>query len=184
MTMGDNRGSILAKINTSDIPGLIAQIKNRWVSFGLETPFSFSFLDERFRKTFEAEQNTGLLLAIFAGLTIFVACMGLFGLAMFTAQQRKKEMGIRKVLGASVSNIVALLSKDFIKLVIIAFIMASPIAWYIMNKWLEDYAYRTEIGAWVFVAAAGLSILIAFITISVQSVKSALANPVQSLRTE
>jgi putative ABC transport system permease protein len=123
-------------------------------------------------------------LGIFAGLTIFVACMGLFGLAMFTAQQRTKEMGIRKVLGASVSNIVTLLSKDFIKLVILAFIIASPIAWLIMNKWLQDFAYRTDIGAWVFAAAAGLSILIAFFTISIQSVKSALANPVKSLRTE
>ena len=137
-----------------------------------------------FRKTYEAEQNTGKLLGIFAGLTIFVACMGLFGLAMFTAQQRTKEMGIRKVLGASVSNIVTLLSKDFIKLVIIAFIIASPIAWFIMNKWLQDFAYRTNISAWVFVAAAVLSLIIAFFTISIQSVKSALANPVKSLRTE
>jgi len=110
--------------------------------------------------------------------------MGLFGLAMFTAQQRTKEMGIRKVLGASVGNIVSLLSKDFIKLVIIAFIIASPIAWLIMNRWLQDFAYRTDISAWVFVAAAVLSLLIAFFTISMQSMKSALANPVKSLRTE
>ena len=126
MTMGENSGNIIAKIKTTDMPGLLAQIKNRWAAFGQETPFSYSFLDERFRKTYEAEQNTGKLMGIFAGLTIFVACMGLFGLAMFTAQQRTKEMGIRKVLGASVSNIVTLLSKDFIKLVMIAFIIASP----------------------------------------------------------
>ncbi|MGL6268968.1 MAG: ABC transporter permease, partial [Chitinophagaceae bacterium] len=184
MTIGDNTGGILAKINTTDIPGFLSQLKNRWTAFGVETPFSYSFLDDRFRKTYEAEQNTGKLLGIFAGLTIFVACMGLFGLAMFTAQQRTKEMGIRKVLGASVSNIVALLSKDFIKLVLLAFLIASPIAWFIMNKWLEDFAYRTDISAWVFVAAAGLSLIIAFFTISIQSVKSALANPVKSLRTE
>jgi putative ABC transport system permease protein len=150
----------------------------------VETPFSYSFLDDRFRKTYEAEQNTGKLLGIFAGLTIFVACMGLFGLAMFTAQQRTKEMGIRKVLGASVGNIVTLLSKDFIKLVIIAFVIAAPIATLIMNKWLQDFAYRTDISAWVFIATALLSLLIAFLTISIQSVKSALANPVKSLRTE
>jgi putative ABC transport system permease protein len=184
MTMGGNSGNIIIKIKTSDIPGLLTQMKNQWSAFGKETPFSYSFLDDRFRKTYEAEQNTGKLLGIFSGLTIFVACMGLFGLAMFTAQKRTKEMGIRKVLGASVSNIVTLLSKDFIKLVIIAFIIASPIAWFIMNKWLQDFAYRTNISAWVFVAAAGLSLIIAFFTISIQSVKSALANPVKSLRTE
>jgi putative ABC transport system permease protein len=184
MTIGDNTGDILVKINTTDIPGFLNQLKKHWSTFGLETPFSYSFLDERFQKTYEAEQNTGMLLGIFSGLTIFVACMGLFGLAMFTAQQRTKEMGIRKVLGASVSNIVSLLSKDFIKLVILAFIIASPIAWLIMNKWLQDFAYRTDISAWVFVASAVLSILIAFITISIQSIKSALANPVKSLRSE
>jgi putative ABC transport system permease protein len=184
MTMGENSGNIIAKIKTTDVPGLLSRIKNHWVAFGQETPFSYSFLDERFRKTYEAEQNTGKLLGIFAGLTIFVACMGLFGLAMFTAQQRTKEIGVRKVLGASVSNIVILLSKDFIKLVMIAFIIASPIAWYLMNNWLQDFAYRTDIGAWVFAATSGLSILIAFFTISIQSVKSALASPVKSLRTE
>lgn len=184
MTMGNNTGGILVKINTTDIPGFITHLKDQWSDFGLESPFTYAFLDERFRKTYEAEQNTGKLLGIFAGLTIFVACMGLLGLAMFTAQQRTKEIGIRKVLGASVSNIVTLLSKDFIKLVILAFIIASPLAWFIMNKWLQDFAYRTDIGAWVFIAAAGLSMLIAFITISIQSVKSALANPVKSLRTE
>ncbi len=184
ITMGENSGNIIAKIKTTEIPGLLTQIKNKWAAFGPEAPFSYSFLNERFRKTYEVEQNTGKLLGIFAGLTIFVACMGLFGLAMFTAQQRTKEIGIRKVLGASVSNIVTLLSKDFIKLVMIAFIIAAPIAWYLMNKWLQDFAYRTDIGAWVFAAAAGLSILIAFFTISIQSIQSALANPVKSLRTE
>jgi putative ABC transport system permease protein len=184
MTFGENSGSILIKSKTTDIASLISKLKDRWSAFGVETPFSYSFLDDRFRKTYEAEQNTGKLLGIFAGLTIFVACMGLFGLAMFTAQQRTKEMGIRKVLGASVGNIVTLLSKDFIKLVIIAFVIAAPIATLIMNKWLQDFAYRTDISAWVFIATALLSLLIAFLTISIQSVKSALANPVKSLRTE
>lgn len=184
MTIGDNTGGILVKISTTDIPGILHQLKDRWSAFGLETPFSYSFLDDRFQKTYESEQNAGKLLGIFAGLTIFVACMGLLGLAMFTAQQRTKEIGIRKVLGASVSNIVTLLSKDFIKLVMIAFVIASPLAWFLMNKWLQDFAYRTNISVWIFAAAAGLSILIAFFTISIQSIKSALANPVKSLRTE
>ena len=184
MTFGNNNGNIIAKVKTKDITSLIGQMKNLWASFGTESPFTYTFLDERFRKMYETEQNTGRLLGIFASLTILVACMGLFGLAMFTAQQRTKEIGIRKVLGASAANIVSLLSRDFIKLVIIAFIIAAPIAWLVMNKWLQDFAYRTDIGAWVFVAAASLSFLIAFLTISIQSVKSALANPVKSLRTE
>ncbi|MGL6268780.1 MAG: ABC transporter permease, partial [Chitinophagaceae bacterium] len=184
MTFGGNSGTILIKSKTTDIAGLISKIKDRWSAFGVESPFSYSFLDERFLKTYESEQNTGKLLGIFAGLTIFVACMGLFGLAMFTAQQRTKEIGIRKVLGASVTSIVTLLSRDFIRLIIIAFIIASPLAWFIMNKWLQDFAYRTDISSWVFAATAGLSILIAFFTISIQSIKSALTNPVKSLRTE
>ena len=120
----------------------------------------------------------------FAGLTIFVACLGLFGLATFTAEQRTKEIGIRKVLGASVTGVVALLSKDFLKLVLIAFIIASPIAWFVMNKWLEDFAYRIDISAWVFVIAIVLAVVITIITISFQAIKAALANPVNSLRSE
>ena len=112
---------------------------------GAEEPLAYSFLDERFNNTYKAEQKIGMILGIFAGLTIFVACLGLFGLARFTAEQRTKEIGIRKVLGSSVTGIVNLLSLDFLKLVLIAFIIASPIAWFIMNKWLQDFAYRINI---------------------------------------
>ncbi len=119
-----------------------------------EVPFSYTFLDERFNNSYQSEQKIGLILSVFAGVTIFVACLGLFGLATFTAEQRTKEIGIRKVLGASITNIVSLLSIDFIKLVFIAFIIATPVAWYMMNKWLQDFAYKTNISAWIFLLAA------------------------------
>jgi putative ABC transport system permease protein len=133
---------------------------------------------------YEAEQNTGRILGIFAGLTIFVACLGLFGLATFTARQRNKEISIRKVLGASVTGIISLLSKDFLKLVGIAFVIAAPIAWYIMNKWLQDFEYRITITWWVFALAALAAIAITLITVSIQAIKAALANPVKTLRSE
>lgn len=125
-----------------------------------------------------------MILSIFSGLTIFVACLGLFGLATFTAEQRTKEIGVRKVLGASVSQIVTLLSKEFLKLVMIACGFAFPIGYWLMNKWLQDFAYRIEISAWIFVLAGILALFIALLTISYQAIKAALANPVTSLRTE
>ena len=121
---------------------------------------------------------------LFAGIAIVLACLGLFGLSAYTAQQRFKEIGVRKVLGASVSNLVLLLSKDFIKLVVIAFILASPVAWYAMNNWLNDFAYRISISAWIFIATGFLAVIIAVATISFQAIKAAIANPVKSLRTE
>jgi putative ABC transport system permease protein len=122
--------------------------------------------------------------AIFAGFGIFIACLGLLGLSLFATAQRTKEIGVRKVLGASVSNIVALLSKDFIKLVIIAFVIASPVAWYIMHNWLQDFAYRIHISWWIFLGAGLLAVVIALGTISFQAIKAAVANPVKSLRSE
>ena len=124
------------------------------------------------------------MFAIFAGFAIFIACLGLLGLSLFATAQRTKEIGVRKVLGASVINIVALLSKDFIKLVVIAFVIASPVAWFIMHNWLRDFAYRIEISWWIFLGAGLLAVLIALGTISFQAVKAAIANPVKSLRTE
>ena len=118
------------------------------------------------------------------GITIFISCMGLFGLGMFTAERRTKEIGIRKVLGASAANIAAMLSKDFVILVLIAIVIASPVAWYFMNQWLQDFAYRTDISWWVFVLAGIVALFIALITVSFQAIKAAIANPVKSLRTE
>ena len=147
-------------------------------------PFSYKFIDEEYAAKFKSEQRTGTLAALFAGLTIFISCLGLFGLAAYMAEGRIKEIGVRKVLGASVTSIVSLLSKDFVGLVIISFILASPVAWWLMHNWLENYPYRVTIEWWIFVFAAGLSVFIALATVSYHAVRAATANPVKSLRTE
>lgn len=149
-----------------------------------EYPFEYKFIDEEYTNKFKAEQRTGTLAAIFAGLTIFISCLGLFGLATYMAENRIKEIGVRKVLGASVAGITTLLSKDFLKLVMISFVLACPVSWYMMHKWLEDYPYHVNIQWQVFVFAAFLSFIISVLTVSYQSIKAAIANPVKSLRTE
>jgi len=146
--------------------------------------FDYHFVDEAYAQKFEQEKRTGTLAALFAGLTIFISCLGLFGLASYMAENRIKEIGVRKVLGASVTSITALLSKDFLKLVIISFVIASPIAWYAMNEWLQSYTYRVQVEWWVFALTGILSILIAIVTVSYQAIKAAIANPVRSLRSE
>ncbi|HRH48729.1 MAG TPA: ABC transporter permease [Panacibacter sp.] len=184
MSFAPDPSVLIAKLKSKDGAALIAALSKTWVSFGAEDAMSYSFLDDRFNNTYKAEQKTGTILGIFAGLTIFVACLGLFGLAMFTAQQRTKEIGIRKVLGASVTQVTNMLSKEFLKLVIIACVIAFPLSYWAMSKWLQDFAYRTDISWWVFVIAAVISLLIALVTVSFQAIKAALANPVKSLRTE
>ncbi len=149
-----------------------------------EYPFDYKFVDESYAQKFEAEQQQGTLAALFSGLTIFISCLGLFGLATYMAENRIKEIGIRKVLGASVTNITALLSKDFLKLVLVSFVIATPVAWWAMHKWLEDYTYRVQIHWWIFAIACLLSVTIAFVTVGYQAIKAAIANPVKSLRTE
>jgi putative ABC transport system permease protein len=184
MTLGNNSGTLIAKVKSRDITSLLSSIKKHWSSFSTEEPLAYSFLDERFNKTYQKEQKVGQILGIFAGLAILVACLGLFGLATFTAEQRTKEIGIRKVLGASVSSIVAMLSNDFVKLVLIATIIAFPLSWFAMHNWLQDFAYRINI-SWTVFAMAGISaLLIALITVSFQAIKAAVANPVKSLRSE
>lgn len=184
MVLAPDPGNLIVKLKTKDVARVIATLKKSWSDFGPEDPLTYSFLDERFENSYKAEQRIGMILAIFAGLTIFVACLGLFGLAKFTAEQRTKEIGIRKVLGASVSQVSTMLSKEFVKLVLIACIIAFPLAWWAMNKWLEDFAYRVNISWWVFVVAAVVASLIALLTVSFQAIKAAIANPVKSLRTE
>ncbi|WP_373512725.1 ABC transporter permease [Persicitalea sp.] len=184
LTLGPNNGAMLVKVKTRDIPALLASVEKQWDALAVDAPIAYSFLEENFNATYRAEQKTGRILGLFAGLTIFVACLGLFGLATFTAEQRTKEIGVRKVLGASVSGIVALLSKDFLKLVAISIVIASPIAWYAMNAWLQDFAYKIDIGWWVFALAGLLAVGIALFTVSFQSIRAALANPVESLRSE
>jgi putative ABC transport system permease protein len=183
MVLEESHGLII-KVKTKDVSSLLTSIKTEWEKFNTEEPFSYAFIDELFYKTYTAEQKTGTILFIFAGLTIFIACLGLFGLATFTAEQRTKEIGIRKVLGASVPNIIALLSKEFIVLVSVAILIATPIAWWAMTKWLQDFAYRITINVWIFVLAGVMALLIALLTVSFQAIKAAVANPVKSLRTE
>ncbi|HXB95926.1 MAG TPA: FtsX-like permease family protein, partial [Puia sp.] len=184
MTLGGDASNLIVKAKTRDIPGLLASMQKEWSDAKAEMPFAYSFLDDRFNNTYKMERNIGRILGIFAGLTIFVACLGLFGLATFMAEQRTREIGIRKVLGAGTTTIVTLLSKDFLRLVGLAFIVASPIAWWVMNKWLQDFAYRITIPWWVFALTAVLVMLITFLTIGFRAMRAASANPVDSLRTE
>jgi putative ABC transport system permease protein len=184
MMLGGNSGSIMVKCRSDNFPDLLAVLKRDWESFGSAAPFSYSFLDDRFEQVYMGEKKTSQVLTLFSGLTIFIACLGLFGLATYTAEQRTREIGVRKVLGASVNSIIALLSTDFLKLIVIAFLIASPVAWWGMNRWLTDFAYKISISWWVFGLAGLLAIGIALLTVSFQSIKAALMNPVKSLRSD
>jgi len=177
-------GSILAHVAPNALPGVLSGIQEIWRSYVPMRPFNYSFLDDEYEATYRTEQKSGALMSLFCGLAILVTCLGLLGLMTFIVTQRTKEIGIRKVLGASVMNITTMLSKDFLKLVIIAIVIASPVAWYFMNHWLQDFAYRINIGWYVFLITGIAALLIAFITIGFQSIKAAMANPVESLRTE
>jgi len=178
------RSAYSMKIKTSDIQGTIASVQNIWSKFFPADPFNYYFLDDLFNKQYKADQRFGKIFGLFAFLAIIIACFGLLGLSAYNVLQRTKEIGIRKVLGASVQHVLYILSKDFIMLVLIAFIIAIPVTWWIMNTWLQDYAYRINIQMWVFGVAGVISILIALITVSFQAFKAAVANPVKSLRTE
>jgi putative ABC transport system permease protein len=180
----EDRGAITARVKTADITGLMSQIESRWKDLTPNNQFSYSFMDADFDATYRSEQRIGTIFICFTTLAICIACLGLFGLAAYAAEQRNKEIGIRKVLGASVSTIVNMLSMDFIKLVFIAIIIASPAAWWAMNKWLEGFAYRISIQWWIVALAGFTALFIAFITISFQSIRAAIANPVKSLRSE
>ena len=180
----NNFGRISIKVAGANAAAALAHIEKTWKNFLPETPYQYTFLDENFARLYKAEERQKTLFTTFACIAIFIACLGLFGLSAFTISQRIKEIGIRKVLGASVSTIVTLLSKDFLKLVIISAIIAFPIAWFAMSKWLQDFAYRIDMPWWVFLAAGIIAALIALLTISFQAIKAAIANPVKSLRTE
>jgi putative ABC transport system permease protein len=184
MVLSRNSGPFILKLRAGDPTGVIERARAEWKALGIDQPFTYSFLNDRFTATYHAEQQTGLILAIFAGMTIFVASLGLFGLAAFTAQQRTKEIGVRKVLGASVTGIVGLLSRDFLRLVGIGFLVAVPLAWYVMSRWLEGFAYRTQVDVWVVASAGLLSLVIALATVGYESVRAALANPAKSLKSE
>ena len=176
--------NLSVRIGSGNVKQTINYIEKTWQKYLPEAPLQYSFMDEQYGKLYAKEQQEGSIFTAFSGIAIFIACLGLFGLSAFAISQRMKEIGIRKVLGANVSQIVAMMSKDFLKLVLIAAIIAFPVAWYAMHNWLQDFAYRINMGWWIFLAAALISALIAFITISFQSVRAGLSNPVKSLRTE
>jgi putative ABC transport system permease protein len=179
-------GNNLVSVNVSatNLPATIAAIESKWKAAIPNRPFSYFFLDEFFDRQYRSEERFGKLFMNFAILAIFISCLGLLGLASYSTTQRTKEIGVRKVMGASVGGIINLLSKEFLRLVILSCFIAMPLAWYFMNSWLKDFAYRTGIGWWVFMFAGVLALMIAIITISFQAIKAATANPVKSLRTE
>jgi putative ABC transport system permease protein len=179
-----NPGLASFKIATTDLPRLLASIEAKWKALAPGMPYSYRFLDESFSEMYREEQRVGRIALLFSIIAIIIACLGLFGLAAFVAEQRTKEIGIRKVLGASVSGLVALLSKDFVRLVAISFVIAAPLAWLAMHKWLQDFEYRITISWTVFLLAGLMALAIAIITISFQAIKAAVANPVKNLRSE
>jgi putative ABC transport system permease protein len=175
---------LIVHAKADNVSTLIKQLGKDWNTLNPNEPFEYSFLDEDFQKNYDTENRRAAMVEFFTTIAILISCLGLFGLATFSAEQRTKEIGIRKVLGASVTNVVGLLSKDFLRLVLIALLIAAPIGWYFMNKWLQDFAYRIHISWWVFVVAGLFALVIAFFTIGAQAVKAALTNPVKNLRTE
>lgn len=180
----NDEDNMYIRIGRNNIPATLDYISKVYSRFDIENKVEFHFLDQNFAKQYQSEQKQGSILFIFTVLAISIACLGLFGLVTFTAEQRVKEIGIRKVLGASVTSIVTLLSKDLMKLVVIATLVASPLAWYGMSKWLQSFAYRVDINWWIFAVAGILALIIAFVTVSVQSVRAANANPAKSLKNE
>jgi len=176
--------SLSLKINAAHIDDAIAQLKKTWNSLAATVPLQYNFVDAEIAKQYGNEQKMEGIFYGFSALSLLIACLGLFGLSTFVVERKTKEIGIRKVLGANVPGIVGLLSKDFLKLVCVAFIFATPVAWWVMNRWLQDFAYRLPISWWTFGAAGLLALLIALITISSQAMKAALMNPVKSLRAE
>jgi putative ABC transport system permease protein len=172
------------KTTGKDAQQAIAAAEQVWKHFNSASPFEYNFLDQTYNELYKTEQRTGLLFNIFAIVAILISCLGLLGLATYTAQVKTKEIGIRRVLGASVAGIIQLLAKDFILLVVIAIVIATPVAWWAMNSWLQDFTYRINIEWWVFAAAGVIAVFIAMMTVSFQAVRSAMANPVKNLRTE
>jgi putative ABC transport system permease protein len=175
---------VSVRLRAGNISNNLAVLKNTWKKIAPDQEFEYRFLEETIAAQYKQEQRTGKIVRIASALSIFIACIGLFGLTTLVIVRRTREIGIRKVLGASVGAIVRLLSAEFLQLVVIAAVIAFPLAWWLMNDWLKDFAYRVSIGWWIFLAAAIIAIIIAFVTIGFQAVKAAMSNPVKSLRTE
>ncbi|MDB5000913.1 MAG: FtsX-like permease family protein, partial [Mucilaginibacter sp.] len=180
----EDRRVAVIKLKPGNLKASLALIKNTYSKVAPVYPFEYSFLDQKFNIIYKADIRQQTMLTIFSGLAIFIACLGLFGLASFTAVTRTKEIGVRKVLGSSVANILLLLSKDMLKPVIVATVIAIPLGYYFMHTWLQNFAYRTPLHWWIFVFAAFITFAIALLTVSIKSLKAALVNPVKSLRSE
>ncbi|BAV04342.1 putative ABC transport system permease protein [Filimonas lacunae] len=183
-TFGNRYAYVIASLKTTGYHSALDNIGKTWSRIFPGTPFSYSFLDQDFLRNYERETRTSHIVTYFTCIAIIIACLGLFGLATFSAEQRLKEIGVRKVLGASAMSITTLLSKDFIKLVLIAIVIAAPIAWFVMGQWLQNFVYRIQLSWWMFVAAGALAVVIALLTVSFQAIKAAVAAPVKSLRAE
>jgi putative ABC transport system permease protein len=184
LVLAHNTGALSIRADTKNLPALLSQVKDKWKQLSPNVQMDFSFMDQSFEASYRTEQRAGTIFIIFTTLAIVIACLGLFGLAAYAAEQRAKEIGIRKILGASMAAITGMLSFDFVKLVFIAMLISIPAGWLLMNKWLEGFAYRVNIQWWVPALAGFMAVFIAFVTISFQSIKAALGNPVDSLRNE
>jgi putative ABC transport system permease protein len=184
MFLGNSNSNISFRVETEDISGTIGLLQTEWKKFLPHQPFEYNFLDERFADMYQTEQRIGRIFGVFAGFAIFIGCLGLFALAAFTAEQRTKEIGIRKVLGATSPNIIRLLTKEFVILIAVANVIAWPIAFLVMKGWLKDFSYRTSLSVWVFASAGLLTLFISLLTVSFQAIKAALSDPATSLRYE
>jgi len=184
LRLAKSPGLVSFKVAPQGVGQIIIKARQIWKAMSPGTPFSYRFLDRSFAEMYRYDQRVGEIAFVFSLLAILIACLGIFGLATFMAEQRTKEIGVRKVLGASVAGIVRLLNRDFIRLVAIAFLVAAPLAWWAMHQWLQNYVFRTRIDWWIFLAAGGSTLFIALITVSFQSIRVAISNPVKSLRTE
>jgi len=184
MMLGNNRGGMILKIKSTGVRDLVGSIKSQWAGYNAKGPFSFNFADEKFASVYKAEERTGRIFTLFALISIIIASLGLFGLSAFSTAQRTKEIGVRKVLGANINQIVLMLSREFVIMVLIAFVVAVPVTWFVMNSWLQEFAYRIDISLLTFILSGLIALVIAFMTVSFQSIKAAVSNPVKSLRTE
>jgi putative ABC transport system permease protein len=183
--LNNNWGSsVSTRIRAENIPASIEHMRSVWEKYSPQYPFDYFFLDDEFNRMYKSEEKLSAIFGAFTFLAIFIACLGLFGLASFTAERKTKEIGIRKVLGASIGQLLLLLSRDFMKLVLAANIIAWPLVWYAMNQWLQGFAYRASLGWLMFALTAAVALLIALLTVSYQTLKAALANPVEALRYE
>ena len=180
--LGSSPGSAAIRVHAVNMSELVAQINHVWKTMAPFQPFKCSFMDEDFNHMYDAEQRVGNIFIYFAVLAIFIACLGLYGLATYAAEQRSREIGIRKILGASAVNVASLLSRDFLGLVIISAAIAFPFAGWVMHRWLQDFAYRVGVSWWVFILAGALALIIALVTISFQAIKAGLINPVKILK--